>query len=269
MECPTSTTLLSAAIWAAGGLAAARAESPPLTGVRPMNLAYVFDWQPEAGQNRLTRLDATPLTLDDDGQLIAFDDSGPTHWPGAVFDAGNDGIIAWGRWTRDTIGGAGVLAGHSITGAEGVRNSFRYIAGSPVADDAFAAMKAAGGPATFSLLGGGTGPTAGEGGGVSITLLTAGQLELKPQSEMLDLQLSFRVASGIYTLVARDIPVEGHGFESVEPIPTTGVLCIAGCTARVSGFFAGDKAQRVGVAFSVHNPALSKHINGIAAFTRD
>lgn len=270
MSHPTKLDLLTTALCLAGLLPVARADSAaPLTGQRTLNLVYVHDWQAQPERQRLVALPGTRGTLNNAGELVAFDESGPTLWPGKVFDAGNDGVLAWGRWTRDTIGGSGALAGHSITGAEGVRNSFRYLAGVAAPLNAITAMKSAGGSATFSLAGGSTGPTAGEGGGVSITLLTGGTLTLPPGGDELALELRFRVASGIYTLTANDIPINGEWFASVQPIPTTGVLCITPCTARVSGFFAGEQAQRAGLAFSVHNPALDKHINGIAVFARD
>lgn len=233
-----------------------------------LNVAYVHDWQPTEDRARMQLHSPTTATLDAADHLTGFNDDGPITWPGPVFDAGSDGALLWGRWTRDTIGGNGALSGHSITGAEGVRNSFRYIAGVPAPDAAVAALREAGGAATFSLAGGNTGPTAGEGGGVSITLLTGGSLKLAPGGESVSLDLNFRVASGIYTLRTDAIPLRGAGFTSTEPIPTSGVLCIPGCTAQVQGFFAGAAADRVGLAFSVHNPALSKHINGIAAFAR-
>lgn len=268
----TKLNLLTTALCCAGLMPSVRAQSPesvsPLTGEQSLSLVYVHDWEPAANGRRLVKMAQTDTTLNDAGQLVAFDDGGPNLWQGQVFDSGNDGILAWGRWTRDTIGGSGTLAGHSITGAEGVRNSFRYITGVPAPRDAVAALRASGGPATFSLLGGGTGPTAGEGGGVSITLLTQGTVTVQPGGKTIAMELSFRVASGIYTLTATDIPLEGAEFASQEPIPTHGVLCITGCSTQLSGFLAGEQAQRAGLAFSVYNPALSKHINGIVAFAR-
>ena len=102
-----------------------------------------------------------------------------------------------------------------------------------------------------------------------MTLLTEGKIETQPAKATLDLKLSLRVASGLYSITADNLPLKGSGFATVEPVATTGTLCIAGCTATVEGFFAGSDLSRAGIAFSVHNPALSKHINGIAAFKRD
>lgn len=239
-----------------------------LTGEHALNLAFVYDWEPQVGQQRLVRYLPTKAQFDDAGLLRGLDDAGAITWDAEVFDPGNDGAIAWGRWSRNLIGGTGLRGGHSITGAEGVRNSLYYVAGTPPSDRAMAELAASGGTATFSLYGGNTGPTTGEGGGVSITLLVAGKVEVNAVEQSVDVDLSFQEASGLYAFQARDLPLKGGGFAATAPVPTTGVLCIPACATELSGFLAGDGARRVGVAFSVHNPALSKYINGIAAFQR-
>ncbi|RLA09185.1 MAG: hypothetical protein DRQ60_08495 [Gammaproteobacteria bacterium] len=226
-------------------------------------VAFVHDYQQQGDAKKLHRLVSQQVQFDADGVLAGFTDSqGPLSWNASTYDSGQHTSLHWGRWTRGIIGGTGLHSGQDISGAEGVRNSFRYIAGvvpnMPLTD-----------AATYSLLGGHTGPTAGEGGGTSITLLNQGQVELTDGGDFASVSLSLRVASGIYNFSSPKLPVKAFGFSADQPIPTSGVLCIPGCTTYIEGFVAGAEGAEVGVAFSIHNPALSKHINGIAAFQRD
>jgi len=230
---------------------------------RSYHVAFAHDYEQQGDAKKLHRVISEQIQFANDGALTRFSDSqGRLEWNALAYDAGHYTSLNWGRWTRGVIEGTGLHSGHDISGAEGVRNSFRYIAGvvpnAPLAD-----------AATYSLLGGHTGPTAGEGGGTSITLLNQGQVEIIDNGRFASVALSLRVASGIYNFSSPKLPLENFGFTTTEPVPTSGVLCIPGCTTYIEGFVAGDDGAEVGLAFSIHNPALSKYINGVAAFKRD
>ncbi len=226
-------------------------------------IAFVHDYQQQNHASKLHRLSNQQARFSDDGALVEFIDSqGPVTWEGLSYDTGQHGTLHWGRWTRGITGGGGLHSGHDISGAEGVRNSFRYIIGEPPRSPLENA-------ATYSLLGGHTGPTAGEGGGTSITLLNQGTIELTDEGQFVTLVLSLRVASGIYSFTSPKLEVTDYGFRTDQPVVTNGVLCLPECRTRIEGFFAGEGGAEVGLAFSIDNPALSKQINGIAAFKRD
>lgn len=227
------------------------------------HVAFAHDYEQPGDPGKLHRVISDQVRFAADGSVAGFSDSrGRLEWSAAAYDSGQASFLHWGRWTRGIIGGSGLHSGHDISGAEGVRNSFRYIAGpvskSPLAD-----------AATFSLLGGHTGPTAGEGGGTSITLLTRGEVNVNADGSAARVTLALRVASGIYSFESPELPLKDAGFSTTESIPTSGVLCIPGCSTHLEGFITGEGGTEVGLAFSIDNPALSKQINGVAAFKRD
>lgn len=262
-----SAVVLQATTQAGPAVAESQPATAPLTGEQEANLAIVHDYPPaKPDQATLHQYCPTRVTLDDEGVLRAFRDNGTVTWPGLSYDNGGDENIRWGRWTRDQTGGDGLHSGHAITGAEGIRNSFRYVLAKP--RDAAAELSAAGGVANYSLLGGNTGPTAGEGGGVSVTLLTAGSLVIDQGQGRVDIDLSLRVASGLYRISGQQLPLQGDCFASTTPVKATGTLCIAGCSANIMGFVGGADGKRAGLVFQIVNPALTKQINGVAAFAR-
>ena len=225
-------------------------------------VAFAHDYQQDSHPDKLHLVTSPNLDTNQYGEVIGFStQQGSLNWNELVYDTGHHATLKWGRWTRGITHGTGLHSGHDISGAEGIRNSFRFIAGQ-VPD---AALTDA---ATFSLLGGHTSPTAGEGGGTSITLLTRGSVELNDGGDAATVSLSLRVASGIYSFSAKDLAVDQYNFSTTQPVATSGVLCIPGCTTEINGFFAGPNGDQAGIAFSISNPALSKQINGIAAFQR-
>ena len=226
-------------------------------------VAFTHDYQQDSHRQKIHHVTSPILDINDVGELIGFSDQqGSLNWGELVYDTGHHASLKWGRWTRGMTGGTGVHSGHDISGAEGIRNSFRFIAGQ-VPDTELTDA------ATFSLLGGHTSPTAGEGGGTSITLLTRGSIALKDAGNSATVSLSLRVASGIYSFTAEDLKVDQYRFNTQQAVVTSGVLCIPGCTTEITGFIAGANGDQAGIAFSITNPALSKQINGIAAFRRD
>ena len=192
------------------------------------------------------------------------DDRGPIAWDLPVGHAGNDGLIAWGRWGTGRTAGQGRHGNVDITGGEGARNAIYYVAGVPP-------RKRPQGAARYSVLGGQVSPTAGEGGMAATTFLENGALEADFSTGRARLTLAITVPSGRYELSAEDLHiVDGH----IETTPdsrltVSGALCFAGCTAYLTGFLAGPGGERAGLAYHVDIEALTEDINGVVAWRRD
>lgn len=203
--------------------------------------------------------------MDDQGWLRAFrDDRGAVTWELPVGHAGNDGLIAWGRWGHGRTGGDGRHGGIDISGGEGVRNAIYYVAGSP-------AGRPPDGAARYSVLGGQIAPTAGEGGMAATTFLENGALQVDSAAGRATLTLAITVPSGRYELVAQDLHIVDGRFVTAPDsrLTVAGVLCFAGCTARLEGFLAGPTSERAGFAYHIDIEALTEDINGVVAWRRD
>lgn len=208
---------------------------------------------------------AQVLRFDAAGLLRGFiDDRGLVSWNLPVGHAGNDGLIAWGRWGTGRTAGQGRHANVDITGGEGARNAIYYVAGVPTQ----ASPK---GAARYSVLGGQVSPTAGEGGMAATTFLGNGALEVDFSTHRARITLAITVPSGRYELSADDLHiVDGH-FETAPDsrLVVSGALCFAGCTATLEGFLAGPGGERAGLAYHIDIQALTEDVNGIVAWRRD
>jgi hypothetical protein len=211
------------------------------------------------------RYPAQALAFDAVGLLRGFtDDRGPVSWSLPVGHAGNDGLIAWGRWGTGRTSGQGRHANVDITGGEGARNAIYYVAGTPT-------EQMPQGAARYSVLGGQVSPTAGEGGMAATTFLDNGALEADFSTGRARLTLAITVPSGRYELSATDLHiVDGH-FETVPDsrLAVSGALCFAGCTATLEGFVAGPQGERAGLAYHIDIEALTEDVNGVVAWRRD
>ena len=206
-----------------------------------------------------------PLTFDTAGLLRGFaDDRGVVTWDLPVGHAGNDGLIAWGRWGTGRTTGQGRHANVDITGGEGARNAVYYVAGAPT-------PATPGGAARYSVLGGQVSPSAGEGGMAATTFLEQGALEADFSSGRAKITLAITVPSGRYELTAANLRIVDGRFETAPDsrLTVSGVLCFAGCTAYLTGFLAGPGAERAGLAYHIDIEALSEDINGVVAWRRD
>jgi hypothetical protein len=205
------------------------------------------------------------LRFDAAGLLRGFaDDRGAVSWEPPVGHAGNDGLIAWGRWGTGRTGGGGRHANVDITGGEGARNALYYVAGVPV-------QGAPKGAARYSVLGGQVTPTAGEGGLAATTFLDNGLLEADFATGRARITLAITVPSGRYELSADNLRIVDGRFETAPDsrLAVTGALCFAGCAAYLEGFLAGPAAERAGLAYHIDIEALTEDVNGVVAWRRD
>jgi hypothetical protein len=256
------------ALHVAGGLLAAGALVPAtgegLTGAQEVTLAFAHDFAPPGDSPQPHLLPATRARFDATGALREFDQGGAVRWPDPqpVGHTGNDGTVAWGRWGHGRIEGEGGHGHYDITGGEGVRNALYYVAGVP------AATLPGPDPAVYAILGGGVGPSAGEGAMAAITLLDEGRLTIGPDGAELALRIT--VPSGEYTVKATGLEVTGTTFRTTPDSKTSveGVFCFGGCTLRLEGFLAGPQAQRAALAYHVDVTVLSEDVAGVVAWTR-
>jgi hypothetical protein len=208
---------------------------------------------------------AQALRFDAEGLLRGFvDDRGPVSWDLPVGHAGNDGVIAWGRWGTGRTTGQGRHGNVDITGGEGARNAIYYVAGVP-------GQKLPKGAARYSVLGGQVSPTAGEGGMAATTFLENGALEADFSTARARITLAVTVPSGRYELSAEDLHVVDGRIETTPDsrLTVSGALCFAGCTAYLTGFLAGPGGERAGLAYHIDIEALTEDINGVIAWRRD
>ena len=247
----------------AGAFGAASGAS--LTGNVVLNLAIAHDFHLPGDDPPAHYYPPALVQLDETGLLRGFrDDRGAVTWDLPVGHAGNDGLIAWGRWGHGRTAGDGRHGNQDITGGEGVRNAIYYVVGVPV-------EKIPGGAARYSILGGQVTPTAGEGGMAATTFLENGALDVDFPAGRATLKVAITVPSGRYELTAQDLRVVNGRFVTAPDsrLAVTGVLCFAGCTARLEGFLAGPGGERAGLAYDIDIEALTEDMNGVVAWRRD
>lgn len=247
------------AVLLAGGAAAAEVGAPV------WQLAIAHDFRLPDDGPPVHGYPPQALQFDAAGRLRGFtDDRGAVRWTLPVGHAGNDGVIAWGRWGTGRTEGEGRHGGVDITGGEGARNALYYVAGPP-------ARRPPGDAARYSVLGGQVSPTAGEGGMAATTFLDDGVLEADFAAGRAQLTLAITVPSGRYELTVQDLRLVDGRFVTAPDtrLQVTGVLCFAGCRAHLEGFIAGAGGQRAGLAYHIDIEALTEDVNGVVAWRRD
>lgn len=262
------STVRRAAPWAValvGGASLGASAAVQLGSVPSWQVAIAHDFRLPGDDPPVHAYPAAALRFDDSGWLRAFrDDVGAVTWNHPVGHAGNDGLIAWGRWGHGRTQGDGRHGNLDITGGEGVRNAIYYVAGAPV-------EKNPGGAVRYSVLGGQVSPTAGEGGMAATTFLENAALDVDFPAGRATLKLTIIVPSGRYELTAQGLDIVDGRFVTTPDsrLEVTGVLCFAGCEARLEGFLAGPHAERVGLVYHIDIEALTEDMNGVVAWRRD
>lgn len=248
-----------------GAGAAATATDKELPGAPVWQVAIAHDFHLPGDDPPVHWYPPATLGVNGIGWLRALrDDGGAVTWDLPVGHAGNDGLIAWGRWGHGRTAGEGRHGNLDITGGEGVRNALYYVAGAPLG-------KAPSGAARYSILGGQVSPTAGEGGMAATTFLDDGALDVDFAAGRATLKLAITVPSGRYELTAQDLQVvDGRLVTAPDSsLAVMGVLCFAGCTVHLEGFLAGSGGERAGLAYHIDIAALTEDMNGVVAWRRD
>lgn len=229
--------------------AAGDAVSFIMTGPQTVLAAYANGSSPSYLINSAADFDAV-------GALRKLDFSGVVnYWNGPVVDLGNDGIIAWGRWTGDFTRDS---AGNTIT--DYTSKSLHYVAGLPTSTTDLFALNSAQLKGEYRLIGA-TAPTWTAGGGVA-GVFQGASLVADFGALKVDGSVSVNVGGVTYT---------GTNLANISSsIGTFSVFSFSGSapgSLNFSGFFAGANAVRAGMAYELFvNSGLS--VQGSAAFAQ-
>lgn len=224
--------------------------------------AVAYGW---FGNSQLSLAPDATATFDSAGRMTALTDSiGQifTSDGSSIVDSGNDGIIAWGRWTGN-VTGLGNIDGlltinETYTGNQGLH----YVVGLPTASMPLS------GTANYILLGA-TKPTYIDGLSSPGTL--TGSLSVDFGRLTVGVALNVAMSSDTYVIGGNALISSGTPFfngASGAGLTLTGGGCFSGCAASVQGFFAGPSAERAGLGYDIQDFGFGKQVVGAAAFTK-
>lgn len=170
--------------------------------------------------------------------------------------SGYDGIVGWGRFYgtltyTDSTG--------TVTTILGSNQGVHSVVGIPTA------VMPTSGSAHYALTGA-TAPTLASGS-VAPGTVTGGGLDVwfNATPEMSG-ALTLAIGGSNFALKYNG-NLSGNHFVASSTTVTSG-SCSGACTADVSGFFAGDTATRVGVAYGINNSSLGSPVRGAAVYTQ-
>jgi hypothetical protein len=185
---------------------------------------------------------------------------------GSQVDFGTDGILAWGRWvgsmtTTSTACGFASPAPCSATFSPD--QGLHYVIGTPTP-----AMPTTG-TATYSMMGA-TNPTYADGRTTPGTF--SGTLAMDFGANRVSGSFNVAMPNGSgYSWGMATNPSGAMFSQSSLPVVGSGGSCSScGCTAGVTGFFAGASAERAGIAYHINEgfPA-NTNLFGAAAFKKN
>ncbi|MBX9961932.1 MAG: FecR family protein [Burkholderiales bacterium] len=212
-----------------------------LTGTQTVHLAYAAGSTP-------TFLASTTAVFDESGAMRQANFGSVKTWNGPVLEQGNDGIIAWGRWTGDYVRDA---SGNPI--ADLTATSLHYVAGLPTPSADLAAFSTAQLKGEYQLIGGTT-PT-WSSGGVAGTL-TGASLVAEFGASRVTGSVSVNVGGVNYSGTNTGFMTTGGTFSTFGSSGGGGLM--------FSGFFAGANAIRAGMAYDLSIPG--GQVQGAATF---
>jgi hypothetical protein len=219
---------------------------------------------PVVGDTQFNAAGQLTQIIDQSGSGVNF-----TLAPGGnVRESGNDGILAWGRWTGRVTGqySCDGLCNFDVTFSD--NQGFHYVVGMPTT-----AMPASG-SASYSVLGA-TNPTYLDGAVPPGTL--TGSLTVNfGATPTLGMNLSIAMPDSRGYALGGSIPISGVAFVGISSggqgngltVSGSGGACSSGCDALVTGFFAGTNAERVGLGYHVNDFLANKDVVGAAAFQK-
>lgn len=204
-----------------------------LTGPQTVNFSYAKGSSPSF-------ISSTPSVFDADGALRQVDfGNGIVSWNGPVYEQGNDGIVAWGRWTGDFTRDSSGNPLDDLTS-----KSLHYAAGLPTSMSDLLALNTAQLKGEYKLLGG-TSPTWTSTGGVAGTL----------QDASLVANFGNYTVTGAVTVAVGGATYSGTNLASISSsIGTFSVFSFSGSAPgalNFSGFFAGTNATRAGMSYEI------------------
>lgn len=172
----------------------------------------------------------------------------------ALAEAGNDGIIGWGRWTNGQYLTGG--SANSLSANQGLH----YVVGLPTA-----AMPSTG-SASYSLVGS-TNPT-GVSGAWAPGKFTLTSLSINfGTTNYLNVAFLVGIDGKTYNASTSAAPFTGNNFSTpLTVVNGGGGACGSGCSGSVAGMFYGDAAARLGINYKVIDDTNT--ITGAAAMTK-
>jgi hypothetical protein len=224
-------------------------------------IAYSF-----LGGPQMTFAQGATATFDAAGRMTSISDSFGQVFTsnGAIAEFGNDGIIAWGRWTGNVTGKANIRGLVDVNENYSANQGLHYVVGIPTAQ-----MPTVGG-GTYTLAGA-TSPTYVVDGGVAPGTLT-GSLNVDFARFTVGVNLNVAMPDNKVYVVGGNAQISsnfifgatGNGLTTTG----TGGACISGCGALVNGFFAGTSAERAGLGYHINDFLSGKDVIGAAAFKK-
>ena len=191
----------------------------------------------------------------------------------AEADIDPDRIIAWGRWTGNSIEGT-PFSGGELALDRG-NWSAHYLVGRPTPEGDLAALKAAGTTAVYNLIGA-TMPTFGDDGfegssdfGAAVSVTGALAANFATSRVQTSLELEFERNS--VSINSGNIPIQagaGGRFSGSGSWATSTLDASFPHNTKIRGFFAGANASRAGYAYDVFLDSRGYSIHGVAAFAR-
>ena len=195
------------------------------------------------------------------GQLTQVSFSGNTYQQvsGTQTEFDTDGILAWGRWT----GTAAVPGAISSTEPYSADQGLHYVIGSPTP------TLPTTGSATYTLLGA-TKPTYVNANTAPGTFSGSIDVAFGALPSVTIKNFTVAMPDQTYALKDASTSVSGSSFALSTTANSTSV-CSGGCSADVSGFFAGVNAERIGVGYVIIPGYYGPYTNsvvGAAAFKK-
>lgn len=204
------------------------------------------------------------VVLDAAGNLVSFNE-GPdvtldkTNLIGTASaqSAGNDGIIAWGRWVNGTTAGDGRFSLQNFSG----NSALHYLVGLAATNIPTT------GVATYSMLGA-TQPTFT--GNISSATLNSSSIDVNFGSTNATFHINLTVDGGTVSTKPAGLAITNFsgrlsGSASAIDIPST--IFYSFKSLNVQGFLAGDGAVRAGMAY--HFDLDSNTLNGAIAYKKN
>ncbi|MCO6435982.1 MAG: hypothetical protein J5J06_02715, partial [Phycisphaerae bacterium] len=174
----------------------------------------------------------------------------------SIVDYGNDGLIAWGRWTGNVTGQAEIDGMNAINETYDGNKGLHFVVGMPTPS------LPTSGVATYSLLGA-TRPTYADGSQAPGSF--NGSLSVDFGTSVATINANFTVTMPDRTYGMTGSTSTSSAAFSISPSVTG---CASSCSASIEGFFAGATAERAGVGYHIDDFAANKDVLGAAAFTK-
>lgn len=236
---------------------------PPLATGAGYTGSMVYAW---SGGQEMTLMANATANFDGLGRMTSISDpSGQILSSDGVSirEFGNDGIIAWGRWTGNVTGFADIDGLLVVNENYNANQGLHYVVGMPTAQ-----MPTVGG-GTYTLAGA-TSPTYIDGLVAPGTL--TGSLNVDFGQFTVGVNLNAAMPDGKSYIVGGSAQISGSFIFGVtgNGLTTTGTggACTSGCGAQVSGFFAGASAERAGLGYHINDFLSGKDVIGAAAFKK-